>query len=125
MGSAKAKSPSRDGLTEYQIHAAVVQYLRLQGLTFVHPANESRGTIGWRAKLKRMGLSPGCPDILIFTPPPRMPGFVGMAMELKSLRGRLSTAQVWWINELDRLGWYAVVARGLDQSLALLREAGY
>lgn len=109
---------------EERIQAHVVAQLRLAGVDFAHPPNESKSTPGYRAKLKAMGLSPGIPDLLIFTPPP-CGGYVAAALELKSDKGRISTAQREWLDCLASYGWATACTKGLAASLQQLVDWGY
>ena len=103
-----------------------------------------------RAKAQAMGLSAGCPDLLIFTRPAPSPQVVdpdadsgvewvqatGVAIELKApgrkpktdRAGRFSGAephQREWLEALESEGWVVFVAYGCDDALMKLRELGY
>lgn len=78
------------------------------------------------AILKRMGVRPGVPDILIFDSPPNYPMQKGAALEMKCLSGgTVSPEQQDWLDYFNSNGWMAGVAKGLDGALALLRNWGY
>jgi hypothetical protein len=59
--------------------------------------------------LKRMGLSPGYPDIMIFLP---RDGFHGMLIELKTSKGRLQKNQVEIHEILKAQGYFVVTCYG-------------
>jgi hypothetical protein len=78
------------------------------------------------AILKRMGVRPGVPDILIFDSPPNYPMQKGAALELKKLKGgKLSPEQIEWLDYFKNNSWVTGVAEGLNEALALLRDWGY
>lgn len=77
-------------------------------------------------RLKRHGLKPGVPDVLIFTPPPMIAGALGCAIELKRIKGSVtSDAQRYWKDALEKLGWAASIQKGADASIAWLTTLGY
>lgn len=110
---------------EEAIHVRVVAELRKAGIhEFWHTPNESRSTAGYRAKLHRLGLSKGVPDLVIPLPPP-CGGYIAAALELKSDKGRITTEQKQWLETLAGLGWATACTRGLAESLGQLRAWGY
>lgn len=72
-----------------------------------------------RAKAKREGLATGFPDVICLWPDR---GFA--AIEFKAAKGRLSEAQIEWIDRLAALGMPVTVSRDPDHALEFLREAG-
>jgi hypothetical protein len=76
--------------------------------------------------LKRSGVKPGVPDILIFTPSPLAPQ--GAAIELKRVyptRGTASPQQVAFIERLNAAGINAAVAWGAEGARDQLIAWGY
>ena len=71
------------------------------------------------AKLKAEGVRAGVPDL--FLPCPRR-GFNGLWIELKTKTGRLSDSQKWWISELCKQGYFAVMCRGTEEAIEAIRE---
>lgn len=98
--------------------------LRLSGIAFAHVPNESDVPPQYRAKLARMGLAPGIPDLLIFTPPP-CGGYVAAALEIKAPRMIASDRQMAWLERLRGLGWATAVGVGYGGCVAQLRAWGY
>lgn len=93
-------------------HIKLAEWLRHNKILFLHVPNEGERSIGTAVTLKRMGLSPGAPDILIFdTPDDR---YNGVAIELKVDGKKPSKEQRTWIRDLRQRGWAAEVccARG-------------
>jgi hypothetical protein len=77
-------------------------------------------------KLKKAGVKPGVPDIIIVTPPPAFPDKKGTVIELKRrIGGTVSDEQEDWLGALNDLGWYTVVCRGYDEVVKVLRDCGY
>lgn len=107
---------AKPGISEETIQRHVVARLRIARAVFCHVPNGSKATPQYRAKLKALGLEPGVPDLLIFSAPIGRP----CALELKTSTGRLSPHQRHWLAQLERLGWHAEVAYGLDEAYAQL-----
>jgi hypothetical protein len=63
------------------------------------------------AKLQRMGVKPGVPDIWLPVPAPGH-GYVGLVMELKTASGALSPVQADWLALLREARWSTWVAYG-------------
>lgn len=61
------------------------------------------------AKLQRMGVRPGVPDLWLVE---RSRGYVGCVIELKAAGGSTSDAQRAWLDHLCDQGWYAVTCYG-------------
>ncbi len=69
-------------------------------------------------KLKRMGISPGFPDIEI--PLPIAP-YHGLYIELKRVSGgKVSDVQKEWLEYLRSQGYYAEVAKGFEEAKAIV-----
>lgn len=70
------------------------------------------------AKMKAEGVKPGVPDYLL---PVSCPGYLGLAVELKSITGYASKEQKRWIEDLRAAGWRAEVCRGWEQAWGVIR----
>jgi hypothetical protein len=107
---------------EYEIQVALVAQFwlrRVPGALCLASANgELRDPIVG-AKLKRMGVVAGTPDLWF-----AVPGRPAFWIELKTLTGRLSDAQRELIPELRAAGVVVHVAHGLDEALAILETEG-
>jgi len=112
--------------SESAAQKSLVEYLRVRGFTFLHVPNEGKRTKGQLFKLLAEGLSPGAPDMLIFNSPQVHRGFdyrpVGVAIELKTLTGKVTKAQVRWLRRLAECGWAVFVCRGSKQAIRLLSD---
>jgi len=121
---------------EERLHIACAQYLdvRLRGKAmWWHTANERQTNVRRGAKLKRMGVRAGLPDIFILKPISAAgadqgddPVTIGRlyAVELKSLEGRLSPVQRTRIQELGANGCPTVVVRELKTLIEALDQWG-
>jgi hypothetical protein len=106
---------------EAQLHAAVVEHLRLRAepdVLWLHCPNGERRDKITGAKLKRMGVVPGTADLLFWH---RGNSY---ALELKSLGGRLSDAQLEFLARFNDAGGHSTVAEGLDRAIAVLEAWG-
>jgi hypothetical protein len=102
--------------TEAQEMRMLAQYLDARGLLWLHPPNEGRRSARMGAELKRQGLKPGAPDVLIFDNPPS-------AIELKrSIGARLAPAQLLWLNQLRDRGWRVECCHGAQDAIGKVEE---
>ena len=104
---------------EFRLQCVVVDYLTAcvpDLLWTAFPAGEFR-TAATGARIKRMGLAPGWPDIIAV-----LPGGRFLGLELKAERGRLSNAQEAVQRALDARGAVFRVVRSLDDVRAVLAE---
>jgi hypothetical protein len=98
--------------TTEQIKLAV--WLTKIGIRFTASANGGRRSLMEGIKLKRMGVSAGFPDIEV--PLPSGP-YHGLYIELKKQKGgKLSPAQVEWLQYLRDKGYYAERANGFEEA---------
>ncbi len=110
--------------TEAAEQRAVAQYLDARRLLWCHvPNGEKRNPITG-ARLRGMGVKRGCPDVIVFTPPPGKFGIAGVAIELKrrsATKSSVRPEQVEWLHDLEANGWRTCVAYGADQAIAFLK----
>ena len=103
-----------------------MKFLQRAGELFTHPPNGGYRSKAAGARLKRLGVSPGVPDLLIFSPPPNIPDKVGVAIEMKRRKGgTVSLPQERWIRGLEEMGWVVFVAKGAEEAILRLREMGF
>lgn len=89
-------------------------WLAKKGIRFNASANGGKRNYFEALKFKRMGVSAGFPDIEI--PIPSGP-YHGLYIELKRIKGgKVSEAQLEWLNYLKDKGYYADVAYGFEQA---------
>ena len=128
-----AKKSSVPSEREEQVKLA--KLLDKLGLLWCHVPNSGHGNYGKQgairgARLRAEGLKSGCPDALIFDSPPTPrktnPNCKGLAIELKRVKGgKVSEAQERWLSALRERNWEAVVCKGFDEALIVLKELGY
>lgn len=114
--------------TEYAECAALVDWMDRHGILYTHVPLGGLRQKRTAAILRRLGARAGCPDYLIFTPPPRVTAHRrrGVAIEMKRRRGDPPTAaQRRFIAELEHCGWHVIVAYGAEQAVDRLRALGF
>ena len=110
-GGKAVKQPT----TEDAEQETVIQYCALKKIKVVHIPNESKRSLAYGAKMKRMGLAKGFPDLLFPTP---HNGFCGLYIELKRDRTCKPTAeQLEWISYLNSQGYRAKVCYGAGEAI--------
>lgn len=88
--------------------------------------NEGRRHPGYTAELKRRGLRPGCPDIIILEAPPLHESARGVMIEMKRAKGGVvSENQVKFFEDAEPIGWLCKVCFGADEALEYLRSIGW
>jgi hypothetical protein len=109
---------------EHAVQCVVMARLRAAGVLAIHVPNEGKVTKAQAQRRQREGVTAGVPDILIFDPPPLLPGYAGAGLELKD-KGRPSVKQLEFLRQLHARRWVVDVAIGEAQALAVLRRWGY
>src|ERR1700756_610025 len=100
--------------TEEHDQIRFAAWLASQRIKFTASANGGKRDYREAAKLKRMGVSPGFPDIEIPLP---SGGYHGLYIEMKREKGgKLSRAQKDWLEYLRSKNYYADVAEGFDEA---------
>ena len=115
---------------EWEEQVALVELMTIAKIDFYFVPNGGMFPVQHRARLARMGLQPGVPDICIVTPPPRhQPEWKncrGVYIEMKRVRGgRVSPEQQHWHDKLRKADCYVVVARGFEDARNALIQMGY
>jgi len=95
--------------------AAVVDWLRRRGALFWHTPNEGNLPPQYRQKLRLLGVLSGVSDILIFD------GRL-IALELKTERGRVSQAQLDFIDLVIAFGGLGRVCYGREEAIRWLES---
>ena len=94
------------------------RYPELELLT--HIPNGGLRNVVVATKLKAEGTQKGFPDIIL---PVARQEYHGLAIELKRAKGgRLSEEQKWWLENLSKQGWLAVVCRGAAEAIDTLKR---
>lgn len=113
-------------MSEQEEQERLAAALDASGLLWTATANGGRRSMSTGLALKRSGVKPGVPDILIFTPSPLAPQ--GAAIELKRVYptpGTASPQQVAFIERLNAAGLNAAVAWGAEGARDQLIAWGY
>ena len=95
------------------------------GLHWFHTPNGGARSVVVGRKLKAQGAKAGIPDVIIITPPPKRPTARGVALELKTEKGRVSEHQKRWLAVFAAFGWETYVAHGWIDATDWLIELGY
>jgi hypothetical protein len=112
--------------TELQEHLRLARWLESAGVLWCHPPNGELRAWSVARRLKGMGVKPGVPDVLIFTPPPLAPTARGVAVELKRQGVTACSAeQKAWMAALKEAGWLAQVCAGAEQATLWLESLGF
>lgn len=106
---------------EETIHVSVLEWLRLvlPDAVIFHPPNGGYRDVREAAKLKRMGVLPGIPDLVVF-----MDNAFVCAFEVKAQRGVLSDDQKNVHYVMRALGFKVAVVRGIDETRQALASWG-
>lgn len=118
--------PYHHGLTgEDGIQADIIRWARSNerehpelGLLF-HPANGGPRSPQQGMKFRLLGVKPGTPDLCF---PVARNGFIGLWMELKDAKGRVSEEQTLWMDALKKQGHKCEVVKTAEAGIRLLKE---
>ena len=95
-------------------------WLQAQGYWIAASANGGKRNLLEAMKLKRMGVSPGFPDIFVPLPKGKYHGFF---IEMKRQKGGvISELQQNWLMYLRSQNYYAEVANGFDEAQQLFLD---
>lgn len=116
---------------EDKIHMQLVASLRLAQIPCFHPPNglplpkAKHAAARIMNRFKRLGLSPGVPDIIIPMGPPNFPRYRAAAIEVKAPGEKPRASQEKWLADLEALGWLTYVCDDYGRGLAVLLTWGY
>lgn len=118
-------------MTEEEEQIAFVQWLRANNIPHFHCPNEVGGrtkSLKLRAiKMKKMGVSKGVPDLLIFIPITGVTGeidsYQGCAIEMKRRKGsKVTKEQREWLEILQASGVMCAVCHGADEAVEFVKS---
>ena len=106
-------------MSEMRLQSEVVKYIQLQ-----YPKARYCASLGGqyqpfqsqRNRAKSTGYSKGFPDLFVYEPSP-CGKYHGLALEIKTLKGRATKEQKEWIEALNERGYKAVIVKGLPDIL--------
>ena len=107
-------------MSESRLQSEVVKYIQLQ-----YPKARYCASLGGqyqpfqsqRNRARRTGYSKGFPDLFIYE---ARNGYHGLALEIKTIKGRATKEQKEWIEALNERGFKAEVVKGLPAILKLI-----
>lgn len=106
--------------TEDEEQFQLVKWLRDKNIPFYHVPNQRRTTVQYGAKLKRLGVSAGVPDLVITC---MRGGYGGLYIELKRVKGGvLSESQALWRDTLIREGYAWYMALGAEHGKVIVKQ---
>lgn len=115
-----SKPPKRkNGSPEHDIQVQLCSVIESEGWLYSATVGGVRLAMHTALKMKESGYKKGVPDVLIFEPRGE---YIGLAIEVKTPKGRPSPEQLEWQKELNARGWDAHICRGLDECLEALYE---
>lgn len=82
-----------------------------------HIGNERKCSPAEGARLKRLGVKPGVPDLHL---PVSRGKYHGLYIEMKNEDGKTSDKQDWWIEELSTEGYFCEVCHGWESAVRVL-----
>lgn len=96
----------------------LVTWLTKQGIRFYHIPNGGKKSLWEGLKFKRLGVSPGVPDLCIPIP---SGSYHGLYIEIKRiLGGNVSQNQEDWLAFLCDKGYFARVAKGFEEAKEMI-----
>ncbi len=111
-------------MNEKEFQESVAELLDTLGLVWTHCPNEGRRSVQHAVMLKRAGLKPGVPDVLIFNSLYGYP-WRGLAIELKVGRNKQQPSQLLWQRRLEtECNWIYEVAYSIDDVIKILKKVG-
>lgn len=108
---------------EFLLHCVCADYLRKQypSLLWFHPANGEARSLQTGARLKRMGVRPGTPDIMLFWEDSQHFPQIG-CIELKADRGKLTDTQTEFMLRIISIGGQYAICKTLDEMVSWLTQ---
>jgi hypothetical protein len=108
-------------MKEYQLQKAVIKWINLKypKLLYCASAGGVRTSFSQAKRMKATGYVRGFPDLFIYEP---KGNFHGLAIEIKTLKGRVSKFQLDWINKLHEKGYLSSVGRGFNQVTEIIEH---
>lgn len=112
---------------EDHLHSQVVTYLRLQypRVFWMHTPNEGKRSKFEQYKAKKLGITSGVPDLLIFSIQWDEEGLIkksGMAIELKVKPNKVTVNQEQCMIHLQNAGWECKVCYSFDEAKKTIDE---
>lgn len=119
MGSYSMRHRENINLTEDAVTEAIVDYCNLRGIPIAHVPNEGKRSLQYGARLKKMGMQKGFPDLIIPLPKGK---YHGLYIEVKVNNNTTTVDQKNWLTILHGNGYAATACWGIDDSLAVVNR---
>ena len=110
----------RQAMTEDHFQEAVCKLLDALKLDWWHTPNGGKRDLITGAKLKRLGVKAGIPDIVIINQTRN--GSNGLAIELKVGKNRTTESQEYWRSKFLLNNWSYAVAYTIDDVISLVSK---
>lgn len=113
------KKPSKD---EENDQIKLTNWMKSKNILFTASANGGKRHVAEGAKLKRMGVSAGYPDVPIEQ---ARKGYHGLRIELKRASATMKDVrpeQLWWNKRLNEEGFLAVFCFGFEQAKKVVMD---
>lgn len=111
---------------EHREQVEVCRWLRSEKLLHCSIPNEGKRSERVAMMLTAAGMSKGAPDLLIFERPPSAPHLVGVAIQMKRIKGdKPPPEQEKWLADLHARGWASATCYGATEALDWLASLGF
>lgn len=98
---------------------AVVEYCDLLHIPIVHIPNEGKRSLSYAARMKRMGLRSGFPDLLV---PLARGGYHGLFIEMKYGKNKTTKEQQEWLERLSAEGYACAVCYNAAEAIKTIES---
>ena len=98
---------------------AVVEYCDLLHIPIVHIHNEGKRSLSYAARMKRMGLRSGFPDLLV---PLARGGYHGLFIEMKYGKNKTTKEQKEWLERLSAEGYACAVCYNAAKAIKTIES---
>lgn len=98
---------------------AVVEYCDLLHIPIVHIPNEGKRSLSYAARMKRMGLRSGFPDLLV---PLARGGYHGLFIEMKYGKNKTTKEQKEWLERLSAEGYACAVCYNAPEAIKTIES---
>lgn len=111
---------AQPAVTEDGEQAAVIEYCELNHIVVVHIPNEGKRSKAYGARMQRLGMKKGFPDLFFPTP---CNGYHGLLIEMKrDKKARITAEQKGWLSYLSIQGYRAIACHGANEAIAEIKK---
>ncbi len=98
---------------------AVVEYCDLLHIPIVHIPNEGKRSLSYAARMKRMGLRSGFPDLFVTL---ARGGYHGLFIEMKYGKNKTTKEQKEWLELLSTEGYACAVCYNAAEAIKVIEN---